>query len=255
MSKIYLPKSTIIFTFNNNSMSQKNFLLFQQLFFQIHSTRDPFRKMKFFVFTAAVLMGCVQGQLLQGNFFQNIQLPQILPQGKTSVFGQQQAFSLNLPAGFLEQVEAYQDAYCEPFSYTPSETVPAKFNGPSSKLVLDLGECDVHYSTSNLLKDVDVTLQCKEPEIIFESYPMNYTSHHESAEEFCTKECEIKVPFGHIPEYQERVLHIFDGSKPLDAASLKDIMSKTFDDLLGGSFDASAFSQFDLSNVKLFNTP
>eukprot|EP01023_Acetabularia_acetabulum_P006540 TRINITY_DN12719_c0_g3_i1.p1 TRINITY_DN12719_c0_g3~~TRINITY_DN12719_c0_g3_i1.p1 ORF type:complete len:213 (-),score=30.50 TRINITY_DN12719_c0_g3_i1:169-807(-) len=211
--------------------------------------------MKMFAFVVVVLAVSTTGQILQGNLFQNFQLPTVLNQvQRPSVLSQNQGFSLNLPTGFLEQVQAYQDEYCEPFSFEPSESVPAKFYGPSSKLIMNLGECEVHYSKQN--KDIAVDLECKEPEVIFEGYPMNYTSHHESAKEFCTKECEISVPYGHITEYQETVLHIFDGSKPLDVASLQDIMSKNFEDLLdGGSFDLSSFNKLDLGKFGLFNNP
>eukprot|EP01026_Neomeris_dumetosa_P002422 TRINITY_DN106539_c1_g1_i3.p1 TRINITY_DN106539_c1_g1~~TRINITY_DN106539_c1_g1_i3.p1 ORF type:complete len:209 (-),score=15.95 TRINITY_DN106539_c1_g1_i3:131-757(-) len=176
------------------------------------------------------------------NFFQASSANNAAQQGFSPLFS-------TVSNDLIAQIQAYDQQYCEDYSYAPSEYVPARFFGPSSNMTINLGEC--HLIKDKSLVSSDISLECMKPEITFESFPMNYTSHHQSPEEFCTKECEISVPFGHIPAYSEKVLHVFDGSMPLDVQALVQVMTNTISEVLG----TTKFDIADLDKFKLFQKP
>jgi len=140
----------------------------------------------------------------------------------------------SLEIGLEESISEFEDKYCTPATFTPSEKKPAEITMPGFKLEIGLGGCTV-----NEVNHKNVTLDCTKPYIEYGHVNGSFTSKHHSAPSFTTKDCKIEKTHG---EGEEIVLFEFAGKTP----DLKE-MAQTISQQVGNAVGSLASGATNLA--------
>ncbi|KAI8106394.1 hypothetical protein M9435_000938 [Picochlorum sp. BPE23] len=139
-----------------------------------------------------------------------------------------------LEFGLEQSVSEFEDKYCTPATFTPSEKKPAEITMPGFRLEIGLGDCVVDDSDHK-----EKQLLCRKPFITYGHIPGGFVSKRHTAPSFTTKECKIEKTHG---DAEELVLFEFSGHTP----NLKD-MAETISQQVGNAVGSLASGATNLA--------